>query len=55
MKLTCCCQVLSTVEVAPPVLLPMISRRHKTHGYLCYLNSRGEVTAYHHGSRVWQV
>lgn len=47
--------VLSTVEVAPPVLLPMISRRHKTHGYLCYLNSRGEVTAYHHGSRVWQV
>jgi len=48
-------QVLSTVEVAPPVLLPILSRRHKSFGYLCFLNSRGEVTAYHHGQRKWQV
>lgn len=37
------------------MLLPILSRRHKSFGYLCFLNSRGEVTAYHHGQRKWQV
>lgn len=47
-------QVFSNVEVARPAVLPIISHRHSSRGYLCFLNSRGEVTAYH-GRKIWQV
>mmetsp|Transcript_21460 Transcript_21460/g.51195 ORF Transcript_21460/g.51195 Transcript_21460/m.51195 type:complete len:700 (-) Transcript_21460:224-2323(-) len=46
--------LMSSVEIAPPAMLPIPSRRHPNRGYLCFLNSRGEVTAYH-GKKVWQI
>mmetsp|Transcript_9037 Transcript_9037/g.25956 ORF Transcript_9037/g.25956 Transcript_9037/m.25956 type:complete len:704 (-) Transcript_9037:142-2253(-) len=47
-------QVFNHVEVAPPAMLPIVSHRHPTRGYLSFLNSRGEVTTYH-GKKMWQV